>query len=103
MKGFQRAAVWWLCAGLGLFVGCAGHRTSPRTAHLLDDKVITERVEVALHQVSPHTFSKVHVDTSGAVVTLSGSVPSLPAKEKASRIAQNVEKVRGVANELQVR
>lgn len=102
MKSFPRWAGRGLCSGLILFAGCAGPRTSPSTAHLLDDKVITERVEVALQQ-SPQVFSKVQVDTVGAVVTLKGSVPNLEAKQRASQIAKSVQKVRKVDNEILVR
>lgn len=64
MKALRR--VLWVPLGvcLGLSLGCAGHKTSPRTAHLLDDKVISERVEVALREASPADFRNVHVDTS---------------------------------------
>ncbi len=103
MKSLRTSALCWLCANLIVLAGCAGHRTNSRTADLLDDKVITERVEVALQRASPRTFSKVQVDTAGAVVTLKGSVANPQAKEKASRIAENVQKVRKVDNEIQIR
>ncbi len=104
MDGFPRFGLWWLCACLVVSSGCVSHRTSPRTARLLDDKVITERVEVAL-QRSSRVFSKVQVqvDTVGGVVTLRGSVPNLQTKEKASQVAEGVQKVREVDNEIQVR
>ncbi len=103
IKGFPTLAWLGLCASLVLFAGCAGHRTDPRTANLLDDKVITERVEVALKRASPPCFAQVRVDTARAVVTLRGFVPNPQAKEQASQIAQGVQKVRQVDNELQVR
>ncbi len=102
MRFFENALSWGLCAGLVLFTGCAGHHTSSRTAHLLDDKVITDRVEAALRQASSSNFSNVRVDTADAVVTLSGSVPNLQTKEKAIRVAKGVQNVREVDNKIQV-
>lgn len=99
----RNAVLAGICAGLFALAGCAGHHTSPQTARMLDDKVIGERVEMALRRVSPAEFSNVQVHSADAVVTLNGSVHSLQAKERASQISKSVEKVRKVDNEIQVR
>ncbi len=96
--------LWMPLAGcLILPLGCAGHKASPRTAHLLDDKVISERVEVALREASPGDFRDVHVDTTNALVRLSGSAPNAQSKQAAERIAKGVQNVREVENEIEVR
>ncbi len=102
MKTFPRWTWWGLCVGLVLFAACAAQHTSPRTDRMLDDKVIAERVEVALREASASDFSDVQVHTTNAVVTLHGSVHSRQAKEKAAEAAKGVQNVRRVDNEIQV-
>ena len=100
MNRWQQYIRCGLCAGVILVAGCASHHTSSRTAHLLDDKVVSERVKVALRRASPAAFEKVQIDTADGVVTLSGSVPNLGLKTKAAQIARSVQKVRDVDNRL---
>jgi hyperosmotically inducible periplasmic protein len=69
----------------------------------LDDAALTTRVKAALaNDVGLKTLTGVNVDSSGSVVTLSGSVQNTADKEKAERIASSVSGVSRVVNRLAV-
>ncbi len=103
MKISLRRLWFGLCAGLLMWAGCAGHHVSSRTADRLDDKVIADRVEAALHRASAGAFAGVRVSAAGGVVTLSGQVPDAAAKAKAAELAQSIQHVQSVKDNLQVR
>lgn len=90
-----RAQLAILC-GLMVLMGCASHHISSKSSRLLDDKVITDRVQTYLRQASSSLFAHVRVKTADGIVTLTGSVPNRSAEVQASRIASGVEEVRKV-------
>jgi len=76
---------------------------SPTTRKAVDanDKDIAKAVESRMSKDAQ--LKKVDVRTDGAVVTLTGEVPSITAAAKASEMARNVPGVKSVKNELTVR
>ena len=66
------------------------------------DTTITAEVKQALMHDSEIKASKIHVRTSGGVVTLKGKVPSPDMAARAAQIAQQKEGVKSVDNELMV-
>ncbi|SPE58930.1 putative phospholipid-binding domain protein [Verrucomicrobia bacterium] len=87
---------------LGL-CGCLGWHQKQPNGDLLDDKVITARVEQALKTHPGYDFSNVHVSTSGGGVTLSGSVHTPREKTEAGELARSVDLVKSVKDEIQVK
>lgn len=68
----------------------------------IEDSDINDHVEQEFKFDSAVPFNSIDVKTSEGVVTLSGSVTNLMAKERAKRIAQTVRGVRSVINQIKV-
>jgi hyperosmotically inducible periplasmic protein len=86
---------------LGLVMGCAGAGT--KTGELVDDAAITTKVKTAYAKDPDVSAMKVHVDTDKGFVTLKGEVKSDMERNKAARLARNIEGVKGVNNNLTVK
>ncbi len=83
--------------------GCDTMRSSSsdRSAgRTLDDKLITGKVEAKLKDEAVYKFSEVDVKTFAGVVQLSGFVTSEEQKQRAGELAQNVEGVARVVNNI---
>ncbi|HPU55760.1 MAG TPA: BON domain-containing protein, partial [Verrucomicrobiota bacterium] len=94
--GGSTAAV--VLAGL---TGCQTRDTSDRTAgRIIDDKAITERVEDRLKEDPLYKFTGVDVRTFAGVVQLSGFVDTQEQKNRAGELAQNVQGVTRVINNI---
>ncbi len=72
------------------------------TANELSDQEITKAVnsELMLNPTTP--FHMIDVSTSEGIVTLSGSVDNILAKDRAVKIARTVKGVRAVVNNIEV-
>lgn len=69
----------------------------------VDDAAITASVNASLAKDPDLSAVKIDVDTKSGVVTLSGPAPSAAAKDRATSLAQAVDGVAGVNNNLEVR
>ena len=84
-----------------VLTGCQSDRHSDRTAgRALDDKIITESVEEKLQREPVYKFSDVDVKTFAGVVQLSGFVRTEEQKRRAGEIAQQIEGVNRVVNNI---
>ncbi len=84
-----------------VLTGCQTDRHSDRTAgRALDDKIITKNVEEKLQREPVYKFSDVDVKTFAGVVQLSGFVSTDEQKNRAGQIAQQVEGVSRVVNNI---
>jgi hypothetical protein len=82
---------------------CASQPGQRSTGQTVDDSVVTTKVKSAIAQdASVGTAMDVNVTTYRGVVQLSGFVDSQQAARRAEQIAQNVEGVRSVKNDLRV-
>lgn len=84
---------------LGL-AGCAG--TGEKTGAYVDDAWITTKVKsemVAENDVSSRNIS---VNTTGGVVTLTGTAATAQESSKAAEIARGVKGVKAVQNDIRV-
>lgn len=78
-----------------------GHEEGGRTAgRVLDDKQITETVKGKLANQPVYKFTDVGVQTYDGIVQLNGFVATQDQKQMASQIAQRVDGVRQVINNL---
>ncbi len=66
----------------------------------LDDAAVTTKVKTALLADSQVKGTQINVDTDNGNVTLSGSVATASEKMRAEQLAQNVEGVKAVRNNL---
>ncbi len=77
-----------------------GDRTAGRA---LDDRVITENVREKLRTEPVYRFSDIDVKTFAGVVQLSGFVDTDAQKRRAGELAQDVEGVTRVVNNITLR
>lgn len=71
-----------------------------KAANAVDDAAITAKVKTAIMAEPGLKTMDINVDTKDAVVTLTGTVPSAPLKERAKEIASSVSGVRSVQDNL---
>jgi osmotically-inducible protein OsmY len=69
----------------------------------LDDAWIHTKIRAKLASEGEFPFGGINVDVMKNVVTLRGSVDSVPAKARAERIAQETEGVSQVKNQLMIK
>jgi len=68
----------------------------------MSDIAISDKVEDELLHDSAVVSTRIDISTADRIVTLSGEVSNLLAKERAARIAETVRGVRSVVNRIQV-
>lgn len=84
-------------------VGDRFERTSKKVANAVDDAAITTAVNAKLAQDPQLNVLKVNVDTRNGHVLLKGEAPNDQARARATQLAMQVDGVRGVENQLEVR
>lgn len=82
---------------------CAGGPAKRSTGEYVDDKTITAKVKSALLADPDVSGLQVNVETYNSVVQLSGFVDNPDQIPKATEVAQGVEGVKAVRNDLVVR
>ena len=100
--GQQMRAAGREMKGAGSDTAAAAKDTYHGSERAVKDTTITAEVKEALMQDSEIKASKIHVRTSGGVVTLKGNVPSPDMAARAGQIAQQKEGVKSVDNRLMV-
>jgi len=68
----------------------------------ISDQSVTDAVDDALLQDPAVVSTRVDVSTTDGIVTLTGEVDNILAKERAARVAEAIKGVRSVINRLQV-
>ena len=86
-----------------LVTGCAGDRDHQSTGELIDDHGITMRVKSALSNDAIYKYDMVNVDTFKGTVQLWGFVDNSAQKSRAAELAQGVEGVKAVVNNISVK
>jgi osmotically-inducible protein OsmY len=84
---------------MGLFLGII---SSPVLAKDIEDKDITSHIETEFWMDPAVSSNAINVTTSKGVVTLSGSVDNILAKDRAEKIAETTVGVRAVVNRINV-
>jgi uncharacterized protein YjbJ (UPF0337 family) len=72
------------------------------TANKVKDATITTSIKAELTKDASLSALKINVDTSAGQVSLRGTAPSAAAREQATKLAQGVQGVVSVDNQLQV-
>ncbi|WP_260295055.1 BON domain-containing protein [Sedimenticola hydrogenitrophicus] len=89
---------------LSLLVGgCVGTETQRSTGEFIDDATITTKVNAKLADDPSTSVLRINVDTYRGNVQLSGFVESRDEKARAEELTREVEGVRDVANNLEVK
>ncbi len=84
----------------GLFVGLA--TVAVLAACNRDDATLTAKVQSNVNQSVKSPTANVEVQVSDGVVTLSGTVPTAPEKERAKQAAKQIDGVKEVRDDLKV-
>ena len=104
-------ARWVLVAMMGAAAAaCTTTKDEGPTEHaaanagrVVDDSVITGKVKAALVADPTTKAHQISVETFKGVVQLSGFVDSTEARTRATQVAQQVEGVKNVKNDLELR
>jgi hyperosmotically inducible protein len=75
-------------------------RAADSAGRAVDDAAVTARVKSALLADDQVKAMAIDVDTSAGTVTLTGNVANAAVKQRAEQLAQNVEGVKSVRNNL---
>lgn len=84
-------------------VACTSTPTKQSAGEYIDDAAVTARVKTALIQEPGMKATAINVETYRGVVSLSGFVDSQDMARKAVGVAQRVDGVRSVKNDMQVK
>jgi osmotically-inducible protein OsmY len=104
-------ARWVLVAMMGAAAAaCSTTKDEGPTEHaaanagrVVDDSVITGKVKAALVADPTTKAHQISVETFHGVVQLSGFVDTTEARSRATQVAQQVEGVKNVKNDLELR
>ena len=100
----DRMVKFLVCIGLIVaFLGCAATQKHESTGQYVDDSVITTKVKAAIFDEPTLKSLQINVKTYQGVVQLSGFVDSDLNVKKAGEIAEGVEGVKSVKNDLIVK
>ncbi len=78
-------------------------QTVDAVTNKVKDATITTTINAELARDPALSATKIDVDTSAGRVSLKGTAPDAPARERASQLAQRVDGVVSVDNQLQIR
>ena len=90
-----------MLAGLLLIGGCTS-MTGETAGEYVDDSTITASVKAKLVGEKTANLTRIDVDTTNRVVSLTGIVESPDQKARAEQLASQVSSVKSVKNNLQV-
>lgn len=102
MKKFKTFSAAAMVAVMVATSACAASGTQRSTGQFIDDGVITARVKTALIEEPATKARQIDVSVNRGVVQLGGSVESQAEKTRAGEVAQRVEGVAEVRNNLMV-
>lgn len=102
MKNRNHIAISIVTALLAV-AGCTATPTQRTAGQTIDDGTVTTRVKAALIKDEDTKARQINVETYRGVVQLNGFVDSDREKREASRVAKNVDGVRRVENNLEIR
>jgi osmotically-inducible protein OsmY len=104
MQNFTRGLTLMLGIAIMAFVlGCASTDKKESTGEYIDDTVITTKVKAELIKDDDLNAGEINVETYKGVVQLSGFVKSQGDINKAGRVAQSVNGVKSVKNDIRLK
>src|SRR6185503_950344 len=104
MKNALKQLGWILCLAVSLgFLGCAGTQTKESTGEVIDNSAITAKIKAALVDDPMVSAMQIKVKSFRGVVQLSGFVDTEQQKERAQKIAEGIDGVREVRNDIVVK
>jgi hyperosmotically inducible protein len=87
-----------------IFAAGGNHLMAAQSAgEYIDDAAITTTVKAKLVAEKAANFTRISVETNNNIVMLTGEVESKDEKERAERIAKQVDGVKRVENKLEIK
>ena len=103
MKYTNKFAAVFLAILLASLLGCASTAKQEGTGEFIDNTVVTTKVKTAIFNEPTLKTLEINVETFKGVVQLSGFVNSQADIDKAVEIAQQVNGVKSVKNDMQLK
>jgi hyperosmotically inducible periplasmic protein len=104
MKNTLRHVGWIFSLAICLgSLGCAGTRTEQSTGEVIDSSAITAKIKAALVDDPMVSAMQIKVKTFRGVVQLSGFVDQPEQRERAQKIAEGIDGVREIRNDIVVK
>ena len=103
MKYYNKLAGVFLAILVASLLGCASTPTQEGTGEYIDNTVITTKVKAAIFNEPTLKSSEINVETYKGVVQLSGFVNSQDDINKAVEIVRQVNGVKSVKNDMQLK
>jgi osmotically-inducible protein OsmY len=103
MSRFTPISILFAAIALTAVAGCASTRTHESTGQYVDDSAITASVKAAIFNEPGLKSAEINVETYKGRVQLSGFVSSRDKSERAVQVAQGVNGVTSVANDMQIK
>jgi osmotically-inducible protein OsmY len=103
MTSLKRLFAVLIATGALFAAGCASTSTQQSTGEYLDDTAITTKVKTAIFNEPSLKVTQIKVETSKAVVQLSGIVNSSADIGTAGSLARSVKGVASVKNDLRLK
>ena len=100
MNPFSRFNVLVAAASLAALAGCASTRTQESTGQYIDDTALTTNVKAAILNAPSLKSAEINVETFKSRVQLSGFVRSQANMDEAVKVAQAVQGVTSVKNDM---
>jgi len=92
--------VFLIAICLIFMVACTSTANRESTGEYIDDSVITARVKAAIVSDKNLNVAEINVETYKGIVQLSGFVSSVDDQYKAVKIAENIDGVKSVKNDM---
>jgi hyperosmotically inducible protein len=103
MTRFTSISVLFAAVALTAVAGCASTQKHESTGQYIDDSAITTSVKAAIFNEPGLKSAEINVETFKGRVQLSGFVSSREKSEHAVHVAQAVNGVTSVANDMQIK
>jgi osmotically-inducible protein OsmY len=103
MNSSKRISSFLFATALLFVQGCASTATQESTGEYIDDSVITMKVKDALFKEPGLKSTEISVETFKGTVQLRGFVTSQSNIDKAVNIARDVNGVKSIKNDMQVK
>ena len=103
MRSLKAVTTLTLVALISVVLAACTSATGKTAGENVDDKTITSEVKAKLAAEKMSTLTKIGVDTDRRTVYLTGTVDDAEMRARAEEIAQSVEHVSGVVNNLTIR
>jgi osmotically-inducible protein OsmY len=103
MNNFTRASVLFAAVALTALAGCASSQKQESTGQYVDDTAITAKVKAAIFNEPALKSAEINVETFKGRVQLSGFVSSRANIDRAVQVAQGINGVTSVGNDMRLK